>query len=78
MNIRTIGKLVIVIGIIGLIIGFFGGFFLTTSVGSIHIGFETTSDTFYLDAGHTYTLAATGSDWPMGGGSGTLILHYTL
>lgn len=50
--------------------------FLTTSVGSIHIGLETTSDTFHLNAGHTYTLVAIGNNWPMGGGSGMIILHY--
>ncbi|MHA1237476.1 MAG: hypothetical protein ACTSQ9_07455 [Candidatus Hodarchaeales archaeon] len=73
---RTIGKLAIILGIIGVIIGFFGGMFLTTSLGSIHIEVETTSDTFHMDAGHTYTLAAIGNDWPMGGGSGMIILHY--
>ncbi len=57
--------------------GFFGGMFLTTSVGSIHIGLETTSDTFHLNAGNTYTIAAIGNNWPMGGGSGMIILHYT-
>lgn len=76
MLLRTLGKFVIIIGLIGIIVGFFGGMFLTTSVGSVHIGVETTSDTFHLNAGNTYTLAAVRSDWPMGGGSGELILHY--
>ncbi len=77
MLIRTIGKIALIFGIIGVIVGFFGGMLLTTSVGSIQIGVETTSDTFHLNAGHTYTLVATGRDWPMGGGSGMITLHYT-
>ena len=76
MLIRTLGKLAIIFGIIGVMTGFFGGMFLTTSVGSIHIGLETTSDTFHLNAGNTYTIAAIGNNWPMGGGSGMIILHY--
>jgi hypothetical protein len=77
MLFRTIGKITIIIGIIGVIVGFFGGMFLSTSLGSIHVGYETTSDTFHLNAGYTYTFASSGSDWPMGGGSGTLILRPT-
>jgi len=73
---RTIGRLAIIFGVIGVITGFFGGMFLTTSLGSIHIELETTSDTFHMHTGHTYTLAAIGNNLPTGGGSGMIILHY--
>ncbi len=63
------------IGFACLIIGFISVFFLQVTHGGIDLNGFHTSDTFYLDGGKSFSIAAEGSNHPFGSGGGEFVLY---
>jgi hypothetical protein len=80
MQLGSFGKVLFVIGSIGVIIGLFGSMFLSYTVAQVTVNSESeiTSDIFYLKGGKPYSWVIAGYNWPAGGGSGIItVISYT-
>lgn len=71
---RLISRLLVGVGILCVVIGFISVFFLQVTHGQINLAGKSTSDVMYLEKGRTYSIWATGSNYPVGGSTGDLTL----
>ena len=71
---RLFSRLLIGVGILSLVIGFISVFFLQETHGQINLAGIPTSEIMHLEKGHTYSIWATGSNYPVGASAGDLTL----
>lgn len=74
---KILSRILIVIGILCFVIGLLSIFFLQITLGEISLQGFHTSDTFRLEKGTTYSIKATGSNYPFGSSGGELVLYLT-
>ncbi len=72
---KILSKILIIVGILGLVLAIVSIFFFQTTYGEIDFNRSDTSDLFHLNRGKKYSLNAIGTNWAFGFIDGQLSLY---
>ncbi|MFX1285034.1 MAG: TFIIB-type zinc finger domain-containing protein [Promethearchaeota archaeon] len=72
---KILSRILIVFGILCLVIGFISIFFLQITHGEISLQESHTSGSFHLEKGKSYSISASGSNYPFGSSGGFLVFY---